>query len=169
MRKIKQKAIDGFTLIELLIVIALLGILAIGLLAAIDPIEQVRRGQDSSLQNLAAEFYNAQTRYYTNNQRFTSAGVWSANAAALSGLTADVTALLNGGEVKAQFQSQVTNQGASVFVTCTAGSGSNACSAIAVCYQPTSKQGRTNVNNICNNDGSSCSGAPGSTRYTCIQ
>ncbi|MBU4016638.1 prepilin-type N-terminal cleavage/methylation domain-containing protein, partial [Patescibacteria group bacterium] len=37
----------GFTLIELLIVIAVLGILATGVLIALDPIEQINRGRDS--------------------------------------------------------------------------------------------------------------------------
>lgn len=37
----------GFTLIELLIVIAILGILAAGLLLAIDPAEKLRQGQDT--------------------------------------------------------------------------------------------------------------------------
>ncbi len=38
---------SGFTLIELLIVIAILGILAAGLLLAIDPAEKLRQGQDT--------------------------------------------------------------------------------------------------------------------------
>ena len=37
----------GFTLIELLIVIELLGALAAGLLAAIDPFEQLKKGVDT--------------------------------------------------------------------------------------------------------------------------
>ena len=44
---ISQKK-KGFTLIELLIVIGILGILAAGLQAAIDPIEQLKKGQDSN-------------------------------------------------------------------------------------------------------------------------
>lgn len=38
----------GFTMIELLIVIAVLGILAVAVLSAINPIEQINRGRDTS-------------------------------------------------------------------------------------------------------------------------
>ena len=54
----------GFTLIELLIVIALLGTLAVALLAAIDPFEQFRKGQDTGTRNTVQEVFNAAIRYY---------------------------------------------------------------------------------------------------------
>jgi prepilin-type N-terminal cleavage/methylation domain-containing protein len=54
----------GFTLIELLIVIALLGALAIGLLATIDPFEQLKKGRDTATRNTVTEFYNSALRYY---------------------------------------------------------------------------------------------------------
>ncbi len=41
----------GFTLIELLIVIAILGILAAGVLVAIDPIDKINAAKDSKLQS----------------------------------------------------------------------------------------------------------------------
>ncbi|PJE63249.1 Tfp structural protein, partial [Candidatus Roizmanbacteria bacterium CG10_big_fil_rev_8_21_14_0_10_39_6] len=46
-----QKQKKGFTLIELLIVIALLGTLAVALLAAIDPFEQFKKGTDTARRN----------------------------------------------------------------------------------------------------------------------
>ena len=49
----------AFTLIELLIVIAILGILAVGILIALDPIEQTRRATDSTIQQSALEIKNA--------------------------------------------------------------------------------------------------------------
>ncbi len=54
----------GFTLIELLVVIGILGILAVGLLAAIDPLEQLKKGRDTQKRNIAVEYVNAITRYY---------------------------------------------------------------------------------------------------------
>ena len=64
MKKLSAQSF-GFTLIELLIVIALLGALAVGLLATIDPFEQLKKGRDTSLRNTVAEFYNANLRYYS--------------------------------------------------------------------------------------------------------
>jgi prepilin-type N-terminal cleavage/methylation domain-containing protein len=61
------KGKKGFTLIELLVVIGILGILAIGLLAAIDPFEQLKKGRDTNLRNVAVEYVNAATRYYATH------------------------------------------------------------------------------------------------------
>jgi prepilin-type N-terminal cleavage/methylation domain-containing protein len=69
MNIIRRKS--GFTLIELLIVIALLGILIVGLIAAIDPVEQINKGRDTALEALSRDYIDAQNRYYTNNQYYT--------------------------------------------------------------------------------------------------
>ena len=49
---------SGFTLIELLIVIAILGILAAGLLLAIDPAEKLRQGADTRVINDVSQTAN---------------------------------------------------------------------------------------------------------------
>ena len=54
----------AFTLIELLIVIALLGALAVGLLAALDPFEQLKKGTDTGVRNTVSEVHGAIIRYY---------------------------------------------------------------------------------------------------------
>ncbi|KUK79550.1 MAG: hypothetical protein XD95_0315 [Microgenomates bacterium 39_7] len=54
----------GFTLIELLIVITLLGILAVAVLSAINPIEQINRSRDTSSRSDAEQLINAIDRYY---------------------------------------------------------------------------------------------------------
>ncbi|MCJ7793044.1 MAG: prepilin-type N-terminal cleavage/methylation domain-containing protein [Candidatus Marinimicrobia bacterium] len=53
----------GFTMIELLIVIAVLGVLAIAVLAAINPIEQINRGRDTGSRSDAEQLLSAIDRY----------------------------------------------------------------------------------------------------------
>lgn len=54
----------GFTMIELLIVIAVLGILAVAVLSAINPIEQINRGKDTGSRSDAEQLLSASDRYY---------------------------------------------------------------------------------------------------------
>jgi type IV pilus assembly protein PilA len=56
----------GFTLIELLIVIAVLGILAVAVLSAINPIEQINRSRDTGSQSDAEQLIGAIDRFYAN-------------------------------------------------------------------------------------------------------
>lgn len=60
----------GFTLMELLIVIGVLGILAAGVMAAIDPFEQLKKARDSNNRNAAIELLNAFHRYYATHSDF---------------------------------------------------------------------------------------------------
>jgi prepilin-type N-terminal cleavage/methylation domain-containing protein len=53
----------GFTMIELLIVISILGILAVAVLSAINPVEQINRGRDTGLQSDAEQLLSAIDRY----------------------------------------------------------------------------------------------------------
>ncbi len=60
----------GFTLIELLIVIAVIGILAAVILAAIDPIDKIRAANDSKVQADIGQIAGAQERYATQQAAY---------------------------------------------------------------------------------------------------
>ena len=60
----KVKSQMAFTMIELLIVIAILGILAVAVLAAINPIEQINRGRDTGSRSDAEQLLSAIDRFY---------------------------------------------------------------------------------------------------------
>lgn len=60
----KIKSQMAFTMIELLIVIAILGILAVAVLAAINPVEQINRGRDTGSRSDAEQLLSAIDRFY---------------------------------------------------------------------------------------------------------
>ncbi len=60
----KRTLAQGFTLIELLIVIAVLGILAVAVLSAINPIEQIDRSRDTGSRSDAEQLIGAVDRFY---------------------------------------------------------------------------------------------------------
>ena len=92
----------GFTLIELLIVIALLGALAVGLLATIDPFEQLKKGRDTSQRNTTAEFYNANLRYYATKGNFPWGTGSTFTAKSVDTMGANVTDLIGAGDERAR-------------------------------------------------------------------
>lgn len=59
----KQAKNLGFTMIELLIVISILGILAVAVLSAINPVEQINRGRDTGMRSDAEQLLGAVDRY----------------------------------------------------------------------------------------------------------
>ena len=67
LRKVVTK---GFTMIELLIVIAVLGILAVAVLATFNPIEQINRGRDTGSRSDSEQLLSAIDRYNANR------GLW---------------------------------------------------------------------------------------------
>ena len=131
----------GFTMIELLIVIAVLGILAVAVLASINPIEQINRGRDTGSRSDAEQLISAVDRFYAakgfypwmtngaSNNTWTDpvGGVSSDNLLELNapGTTVGVDAvdildvLSSGGtaEIKASFASRIVDPNASNFLS----------------------------------------------------
>lgn len=176
----KQK---GFTLIELLVVIGILGILAAALIATIDPFEQLNKAQDANSKNTAAEFLNANIRYYTTH----SAMPWEAVGADCLGGTYDLTGqvldptgtgvmlpclqvLVSEGELKSSFTT-ATGILTGLYANETGGN-------ITMCYAPKSKSQKRDVNtayiDTSGGTGPACPGGPsnpvtGTTCYWCTQ
>jgi prepilin-type N-terminal cleavage/methylation domain-containing protein len=69
-KNLKLKINRGFTMIELLIVIAVLGVLAVAVLATINPIEQINRGRDTGSRGDTEQLLSAIDRYNANK------GLW---------------------------------------------------------------------------------------------
>jgi len=60
----------GFTLIELLVVITLIGILAVAVLSALNPIEQINKARDAGRRSDAAQIMSAIDRYFASTEQF---------------------------------------------------------------------------------------------------
>lgn len=151
--------VGGFTMIELLIVISVLGILAVGLLAAVDPFEQLKKARDTNTRQSVLALQTSLVRYYAthgalpwNNASLTNAGagcydlfgVTAPSGTALSdaGMTACVTDGPEAdGELKAGFVDALgTSVADQVFVT------SSSTSSVSVCFAPQSKSIRAEEN-----------------------
>jgi prepilin-type N-terminal cleavage/methylation domain-containing protein len=163
-----MKSTRGFTLIELLIVIALLGALAIGLLATIDPFEQIKKGRDTSTRNTVSEFYNANLRYYATKAQFPW-GTGGVGPTSLNDMGTAITSLQDAGELKTKFMDLAgTGNLAKIFLTSTAADD------IAVCYNPESKGFRNDPNTVYTQNagsGVNCLGTGGTSTgcYWCIR
>lgn len=66
----------GFTLIELLIVMAILGVLAVVVLVAINPAEQLARARDTGRISAANQLGRALAAYYTGQQAYPAGADW---------------------------------------------------------------------------------------------
>jgi len=129
----------GFTLIELLIVIALLGTLAMALLAAIDPFEQFRKGTDTGVRNTTQEIFNASIRYYALKNTWPSGWVFDDTAETIDSIGTDViiNPLINAGELKDNFVELAEGSLEKIYVSKKTDELTD--SHIAMCYIPQSK------------------------------
>lgn len=143
----------GFTLIELLIVIALLGALAVGLLAALDPFEQLKKGTDTGIRNTVSEIHGAAIRFYAIKNYMpwcnpaaptTCTDVSTAMTATALNATdyTPITAIVNAGELKTEFINLAGTQLDRIYVS----GVSEPSPEIVVCFMPTSKSFQVDPN-----------------------
>jgi prepilin-type N-terminal cleavage/methylation domain-containing protein len=156
MRKIK-----GFTMIELLIVIAVLGILAVAVLSAINPIEQINRGKDTSSRSDAEQLLSAIDRWYTSMGYYPwrsspTAGSDTQNwlrITSISGWTDDagnrvLEKLSSGGsaELKASFVERIVGAGYNYLFVYNGGQAGN---STYVCFRGLSNAFQTEAKDRC--------------------
>lgn len=147
----------GFTMIELLVVIAVIGILAVALLATLNPLEQIRKGRDTGRRADASQLASALERYNASIGYFPWEGtqgnpveiVWADLTDATTAMTTDAAAVCPGGdctppsvlgdltstsEVKSSFIDKITTDSSQIYLSY----GANAGSSIYVCFKPES-------------------------------
>ncbi len=156
-------------MIELLIVIAVMGILAVAVLAAINPIEQINRGRDTGSRSDAEQLISGSDRYYaskgyypwmvdavsTNTSTFpVSPGFVVLNAPGIT-VGADAEPMLSNlsaagtEELKASFTSRITNSSQSNLLSIYNDGVSG--SSTYVCFVPKSSAFREEAWNRCTN------------------
>lgn len=177
-----KKLAQGFTLVELLIVIALLGVIATIVIAAINPIEQANRARDAGYKADASQLLSAIERYFAAKSDFPWVVVDSATYANddtfgyVSAANVDVgvcgsscTAdgeLINALELKPEFKDRdfIKKEG-DAFQELYVGKDAGSSASVYACYVPMSKSNRDTA---CTNDRVYTLGSDGTrTTVTC--
>jgi prepilin-type N-terminal cleavage/methylation domain-containing protein len=156
------RASKGFTLIELLIVIAVLGILAVAVLSAINPIEQINRSRDTGSRSDAEQLIGALDRYYATAGYYTwktspttpvsDATAWAVVADSWTDGTDPVLDKLSAagtGELKESFTTRIT--GTSYNALYAYNSGDPGASTY-ICFLPKSSAFQTEAGTRCDAD-----------------
>src|SRR3990167_3081914 len=148
----------GFTLVELLIVIGLLSVIALIVIAAINPIEQANRARDTKFRADGSQLVSAIERYFAVNDKFPWVTGSMTNDAAKNFVTAaDTTvgicgttcsvdgALITTDELKTEFRNRdfVKSAGTDVTKQIRVGKAIGSSASIYACYVPQSKSIRT--------------------------
>ena len=147
----------GFTLVELLIVIALLGVIALVVIAAINPIEQANRARDTRFKTDGAQLISAIDRYFAANNEFpwVTADIVASNDAAFGFVSAGTLgvglcgtdcsidgALITSDELKNEFRNRDFVDADTADKQLFIGKGSGTSESIYACYVPAAKANR---------------------------
>lgn len=164
---------SGFTLIEILIVVALLGALAIGLMATLDPFQQIRKGTDSTRRTMASDLYRAFISYQATKGSFpwtANLPITLANAASMTTTgTGYISMLVDAGELKGNFITAAGSHLGKLNVTSTA--DANLVYDLNICFLPESKSFANDPSAIYSSagldGGATCKGAVPAGTVTC--
>ncbi len=140
----------GFTLIELIIGITILALLAVGLLAALDPAEQFAKARDTSTRNTLLELYGALQRYEAAQEDYPTGVDAAVNDTGMPlrdddgstyNFTDAVGDLITAGELKANFKNAAGTAQERIYLFKDAGTGPAPLTdgKIMLCFRPTSK------------------------------
>ncbi|MFO0703545.1 MAG: prepilin-type N-terminal cleavage/methylation domain-containing protein [Patescibacteria group bacterium] len=135
-----QKKIAGFTLIELIIGITILSLLAVALLAALDPVEQFNKARDTATRNTAMEIHNGILRYNAAKDTLPSLVPSIVNPSIIPTVIAELVAA---GELKTNFK----NSAGSSINQISIFSADGTAAGVKTCYRPSSKQFLQGKNN----------------------
>jgi prepilin-type N-terminal cleavage/methylation domain-containing protein len=170
-----KKLSQAFTMIELLIVISVLGILAVGLLAAVDPFEQLKKSRDTNTRQSVLALQTALTRYYATHNGLpwdTSSNVDCYTTYGDAGIRPDATMIADAGmapciasveadgELKPGFVNALGANAQRMYI-----SSANV-SDISVCFAPESKSVFAEENTKYSNDGTLADGTGGAVDCT---
>jgi len=167
----------GFTLIELLVVLGILGILAAALLAAINPVEQLNKAQDTSLKNTATQFQEGVVQYYSTHNDLpwdgtdpTVPNCYPSGGGTLTGIGLDqltpcIDDLVADGDLKASFKDAANLK--YVFVTNPNPETPTLASSTVSCFAPKSASQKSDPLTKFTQSGGAC--AAGGTCYWCAQ
>ncbi|OGJ37637.1 MAG: hypothetical protein A3A82_01855 [Candidatus Pacebacteria bacterium RIFCSPLOWO2_01_FULL_47_12] len=163
-------SVAGFTMIELLIVISILGILAVAVLSAINPVEQINRGRDTGSQSDSEQLISAIDRYNAFQGYFPwqndptedttlawlqlEADVWIVTGSdpdcdvftRLGSEASAVAGCTNSNEVKTSFISRITSGGSNPLFVYNAGATGD---STYVCFTPKSDAFKSKAANRC--------------------
>ncbi len=124
----------GFTLIELLIVVALLGILLVALLIALDPLEQIRKSQDVKMISASREIYDSLFRFNANTGQVPYAAAISGTSLSSTEPQDMIVKLINNEDLKSDFNQRAGDMLSELYFT-----GNADLSQLTFCFIPQSK------------------------------